>query len=324
MLLLALSLPLFLPCPSQRAVSKMQPSLAEEIPEELFEQILWYACDCDQNRELDPGDKLCISTFGQVNRYWALLCRRELFRSIILRCLDDVNHFRDILTTPTLPGLEPVSDMVYWLRTMPRSEDLPWLHLVFTLIIPIINVKGLDTYLHLDVRPVEQQTWRTFPPSLPRSLPGSIMPIVELQFDGVQFPSRRKLSQLLSSIPLLRNLSAFNLTFIADSEPESSANDAFTTPFTRGLGYVTTDDLHLCFAVIPSLLLNPLSLSWQRPVTVGGRRSHRSRQLFDEDDLDTLWDMFNIFHAARTFTVRRTSANDQEYSMSDGKCYTRS
>ena len=321
--MLLLSSLLFLPCPSQLAVSEMQPSLAGEIPEELFEQILWYACVCDENREFELGDKLSISTFGQVNRYWALLCRRELFRSITLRCLDDVHHFRDILTTPTLPGLEPVSGMVHWLRTMPRSEDPPWLHLVFIFIIPIINA---ELYPDPDVQPVEQQMWRTFPPSLPRSIPGSIMLINELQFNGVQFPSRRKFSRLLSSVPHLNSLYAFNLTFIVDSEPESSANDVFTTPFTRRLGFITTDDLCLCFAVMPSLLLCPSKLRYhlQKPVTSGGRRSRPSRQLFDEDDLDTLWDMFNIFHAARTFAVRRTSANDQGYSISDGKCYTRS
>ena len=286
---------------------EMQSSLAEEIPEELFEGILWYACGCGVYGELD---KLCVSAFGQVNRYWALLCRRELFGAIRLRCVDDAHRFRDILTTPAFPGLEPVSDLVRRLCCTPLSEDIPWLHFIFLSILPLIK----DPDLEIQVWPIANQLWRAFPPSLPRSLPGSVMPISELRLDGVQFASRRKLSQLLSSIPLLISLYAFNITYVA----KPRTNDFFT-PFATRFNYIASDDLQLCLSMLTSLFISPYEAEWV-PGTAGNRRSCSPKHVIHEDDLATLREMFDVFRTAQAFEVFRILPESRSTYCLDSEC----
>lgn len=281
-----LSSPSYSTCHSRFIVSRMQASKAAEIPEELFEDILEYACGGSISKP-DREAKGHISTFAMVCRYWARMCRRELFRDITLRTPDDANRFREILSTPALPGLEAVSELVWNLHAAPDNRDEPWLHLLFLLVIP-----GLWDARFLSVKPLPSggKPWRNIHPSLPRSLPGSIMPVWELHLEGVHFASGRVLSRLISSIPLLQHVDAFNLTFDTKPKPE----DFITPPFSRKMYSATSDDLQLCLSFIPLLVANT-------SIGQSEAQSHRGRSpkgILNEDDLKTLWELFSIHDAA--------------------------
>lgn len=282
-------------CAKATLPDKQPSNLAAEIPEELFEHILWYARHRDEIRPLERHEKIDLSVYASVCKYWARLARRDLFRNITLRSLDDVRRFYEILVTPTLSDLEPVSTLVLVVRSSPVSGDAPWLHLLFMLVVPelreppFLSVEGLSSH---------GKPWRTLHPSLPRSLPGSLMPLEELRLEGVHFPTGRMLSRLLSSVPLLRRLHALKLTF----DTELRAEDFATPPYGRKMYVAATDRLLLCLAILPSLVANT-NIGRLETKGPGGRSP---RGIIDEDDMKTLWELLSVFDTAANFNMLYT------------------
>ena len=265
----------------------MQPSKASDIPEELFERILWHACG---GRRLPEGEtRRYVSVLCLVCRYWSRQCRLLLFRRITLRSHDDATRFGDILNAPAVHNEQPTAGMIWYLTAKPDSSDRPWLHLVSFRFLPkLYNLTSFSTVpLHGSTKPL-----RTLYPSLPRSLPMRHIRGHQLCLHGLHFPTGRVLSRLLSSIPHLQRLQAFGLTF--DTKPKPA--DFTTPPFPRRIA-LETDSMQLFLAVAPLLFSD-----------VGVRRlAHRRRYPFsvlNEADLKALWDLLSVFDAAPYFRIK--------------------
>lgn len=278
-------------------MQEMQQSRAADIPEELFAHILRHACRIDYT--LSP--KTSILALSVVNRYWARLTRRELFCDITLRSAADASRLLEIVDAPVLPGLEYVDELIETLIATPDSREMPWLHTVVMTIIP-----KLWNFIFLSVVPSPSggMPWRTLHPSLPRSLPGSLMPIEELRLEGVHFPNSRVLSRLLSSVPSLHNLDAYNLTF--DTPP--TADDLCAPPFGRKIYEIASDNLQLCLSFIPLLVAN---VSTGKSNTNSLRRGRSRRSSLDEEDLEILGELIGIFEAAPSFKISNTAGSTQ-------------
>lgn len=273
----------------------MQSSKAAEIPEELFEIILWYACGPYSIMwSRSNVAKAVASACGSVNRYWARLSRRMLFQSINLRSPDDIHGLCDILDNPTLPDLEPIADLVEMLFAYLDKGSTPWLHLFLLLVDPRLRKAH---FLTVNALPSGGHTWRTLHPSLPRSLPGSLMPIEELDLEQIHFPSGRVLSRLLSSIPLLHRFHALKLTF--DTAP--TLEDFLTRPFTRKVHSVSSDDLQLCLSFVPLFVAN-ITIQ-QRSLKTDGRGGRSLKGILDDDDLKLLQELVGIFGTAQHFEI---------------------
>ena len=274
----------------------MQLSKAAEIPQELFERIIWHVYR-DYN-----GDKRermrHLSVLSLISRYWARLFRRELFLHITLRTPDDARYFHEILDTPTLPGLEPIADVTRLVFARPEDKDEPWLHFVFFMFAPKLR------YLRsLAVKPLHsgQEPMRSLHPSLPRTLPVPRVSLSRLLLDGLRFPTGRTLSRLLSSIPSLTILKAVHLAFDDDPRPE----DFHTTLFpSRVICAARSDDLQLCYSLIPVFIAR---LHTTQPAA----RSHGRRRLssiLGEDDLKVLWELMKIFDISAGFWIEKCLA----------------
>ena len=260
----------------------MQPSKAAEIPEELFEYIVWQI-----PKDLFSGDKQHLAALGSVCRYWARICRQNLFDTLTLRTPDDAKRFYEVISAPTLPGLDPISTITQELEIAVENMDEPWLHLVFFLLPKLQKVNLCD------VRPQrsgEKWPWRTLHPFLPRSIPSSLMPIQNLSLDHVHFPSRRTLLRLLSTIPLLESLEVLSPTY-------DVAEDLTTSPFhdrRYRIQCVDTHDLQLCLSLIPSSIActrrGPSYNVWQT-----------QRPILNEEDRKTLRDLCAIHAGAQRF-----------------------
>ena len=269
----------------------MQQSKAAEIPEELFEHILQLVHD-DYSSADDQEKKRHLSLLGRICRYWARLCRPNLFRSITLRNPDDVKHFREILDAPAVLGLQPVASMVVAVKAKVAHKDPPWIHLAMFL---LDHKLRSDSGMEVELLPSAKNTWRTLHPSLPRAVPGPRNPITTLLLDGLHFSSARVLSHLLSALPTLHALQAYTLTF--DVEPR--LEDFSTIPYYHNLSRVRSDDLQLSLLLLPTLTSG-------RYGSATGRSRRNPGGIIIEDDLKILWDLLRIFDAISSISINRT------------------
>lgn len=274
----------------------MQSSLAAQIPEELFEDVLWHVCDFD--RMFNRAEKKTLSKLALVCRYWARMCREDLFRDITLRTLDDVHHFRELCDRPALSGLSPISQFIYIIHAKPDRNDKPWLHHLFLFLIPMLRTLRMNRgfiSLHVKVLPLggHTQSWRTLDPSLPRSLPGSLMLVHDLHLDGTYFVDGRALLRLLSSIPALERVLATGVTFGTKPWTEEVI-PALRARREGKLQAVVADDLDLCFSLIPFMT-----------------RRKGPESVIDEEHLKLLWELFRVFDAAPKFDISCSSSTSK-------------
>ncbi|GJE99027.1 hypothetical protein PsYK624_152650 [Phanerochaete sordida] len=263
----------------------MQTSKAAEVPEELFKQILWHAYECGREAAfLSPQTKRPLSACSTVCRYWARMARRQLFRHMVLASLDDVKRLCAILDAPVLPGLEHVKELLEHLCAKTSNNGPPWHHLVFLTVLPKLQ-KGM--HLQVTIRGSSRETWRTLNPSLPRALPGSIMPVHYLHIDHAHFPDGRALARLLLSVPQLEELETRKVVF----NVQPTYADFLSPPFGLKLSTICSDDLSLCLALIPRLLGN----APQDGVRLKVERT--ARMILEEGDLATLDALFGLFRA---------------------------
>ena len=281
---------------------KMASSKAAEIPEELFEGILWHAAALDEDSPRRKEGKQHLPVYASVNKYWACLIRPRLFSSITLRNQDDAKRFLEILDAPTVSGLEPIATEVSTLTATSDSSDVPWLHLAFFFILPKLPSVILHVVpLHSGTRPL-----KTLHPSLPRSLPASAMPIWVLRLNGLCFPTGRVLLSLLSSIRYLTSFGTSNLTFGTRPSPE----DFSTIPFRSWLHDVVTDDLQLLLSLIP------VAISGAVLSGGGSRLSRRPEAIVNDNDLNILCDLLSIFDAASRFSITMDHLGESQPNIS--------
>ena len=268
----------------------------EELPEELFLHILQQSYGEVFNSKQDEELKQYGAALASVCKYWARVCRPQIFESITLRTLGDVKRFREILDTPTLDGLVPVASMVERLTVQPDIKDYPWLHLVFLQLLPKLKSKMFS----FSVEPADgsKAAFRTLHPSLPRSIPSPRMwRCGRLVLQDFHFRSGRTLLSLLSSLPTLMFFTAYSLTF--DTMP--TASDFLSTPPHQELATLDTDDMHLWLALIPLFVAN---------ISVGGSATkkhsrRRPRSILTEDDAKALSELLSVFDEVSRFSISR-------------------
>lgn len=287
----------------------MQPqSAAMRTPEELFGRFLWHACRAYVVPTAEV--KSHILPFGSVCRYWTRLARRCLFKIITLRTHDDVVRFSEMLGTPPLPGLEPISDLVFRLHATPDNTDEPWLHLLLFSTIP--KLQGMQ-YFFVDLLSSCKIPWRSLHPSVPRSLPPPRMPLYELSIRGAHFANGRALSRLLSSIPTMLVLNVSTLTF--DAKP--TAVDFITPPLHLGITVVISDDLQLCLAFTPLLIANA---SPRRSIGTRSYKGPAPSDIVDDDDLTRLYELCSIFDKAPYFMITDYKEGETRCTLSNVAC----
>ena len=183
-----------------------------EIPQELFEYILWRATDSHSIAGLSA---VCL-----VNRYWAGICRQRLHSKLVLRSLADLQTFCALVDS-TPPSLPPIVELAYTVYCTVRDDDLPWLHLVQDRVVARmlqprypVEVEFRSSAMPaplMDDDPPQQHGRRAGPlhPNLPRSLPRHFNAIRFLTLHGpTQFRDASQLCRLLHS---LKDLTLFTL-----------------------------------------------------------------------------------------------------------------
>ncbi|GJE89530.1 hypothetical protein PsYK624_056320 [Phanerochaete sordida] len=270
----------------------VQTSRAADIPEELFEHILWYACSIGGGRSKTGLKKSVAASVALVCRYWARLARAELFCQITLRNLADVTRFSAILAAAPPAHLEPVAGLLLTLVAAPDQRDVPWLHRVFLHVYP--QLPRVPSF-RIEALPSDGRPWRSLHPALPRALPGSTMPLDRLVLADVRFTNGRMLARLLASLPLLPYASLHRATF--DVAPVRE--DFYKPPFGLQLCWFTTDSHAACLALVPSLLAH-LTERGPAPKLRGGRAA---KYVLDAGDLEILDELLSLFSGASAFAI---------------------
>ena len=274
----------------------------EELPEELFSHILRQTYGEFLSSERDEELKQYGAALASVCRYWARLCRPQIFESITLCNLEDVKRFEEILDTPTLDGLAPVASMVERLVAKLDITNRPWLHLVFLQLLP--KLRPSKCSFSVVLADGGKAAFHSLHPSLPRSIPGPRMWLCGgLVLRDFHFRSGRTLLSLLSSLPSLTIFSAYSLTF--DTRP--TARDFLSIPPHQEVARFDTDDIHLWLALIPLFVAN---------ITVGesATKKHsrrRPRNVLAEDDAKALSELLSVFHEVSRFSISR--AHNSEF-----------
>ena len=266
-----------------------QASNAARTPEELFEHILRHTLENYFPRFKE--EERHLSALGLVCRYWTRLCRPVLFSSISLRTPDDAKCFRQMLHTPTLPGLQPIAAMTRDLTIVgTQNTDEPWFHLVF-LLIP--KLKSIRLGYFQPCPTGGKWPWCTLHPFLPHSIPGSLMPISLLSFEGAHLHSRSTIVRVVATIPLLEHLLMRDTTY-------DIAEDLATFPlwdFRQRRLQAHIDDLQLCLSLIPSSIANTSRFI---PTTLN-RLPLRS--IIHKEDLKTLRELLAVFAGVPRFEI---------------------
>ena len=198
--------------------SKVSPSLAAIIPEELFERILWYVGDGYHVYPTPPDVKSALCSCASVCHYWAKVCRPKLFVSITLRSRDDLHICRALLDVQALPRIPSISQFIERLQARPDGTQVPWLHLVPLVIIPRLSHIQHVVYHHyiLDasvLKPPTVRSLRTLHPALPRTLPSFYSCITDLELSKSHFKDADELITLLRGLKSLRSLDLIDISW---------------------------------------------------------------------------------------------------------------
>ncbi|GJE99031.1 hypothetical protein PsYK624_152690 [Phanerochaete sordida] len=260
--------------------------MANVIPEELFEHILWHACDYGFALPLRRETKTAISRSGQVCRYWARLSRRRLFGELVLRSATEFQQLRSFLAAPGIAGLEPIANLVFSIRAIVDGTGRPWLHNAASANQVMCNCEYFTVVVNpADGCPLARP--HMLQAALPRSLPSGN--VFKLVLDGLRFADGRALFRLLASVPSLCALDLHNIAF--DAQP--TTGDFFAPPYGWRLGGVVSDDL-LALHFLPLLVA---SYGCGHPAT-RGRRERAPPYLLDVEDHRTLLHLLSILEGS--------------------------
>lgn len=214
-----------------------------KIPVELVDGILdCFAPALTPGRKRTPAVKFThgqLATCSLVSKRWAKLCRRHLFRSILLRSAADLTHFLRLTKSagPVVPPIIHCIDEVVVEADEPSPT--PWIHRISILSI----FRSADVSIRLGPGYLRDWKYADFLHSLPTQFPPSIFRgIKSLHISGYHFPDT---GAFLRTLCGLRNLSTFGCT-------DSTCVETIVVPRTAisGLSPFTTVTLNNCSATI--------------------------------------------------------------------------
>ena len=278
----------------------MQQSKATETPQELFQNIILQAFL--EFGGYNVSERRGLSNIAAVCRYWARMSRPRLFKYIYLATADAAKRFIKVLNGPALHDLNSAALLVRELDAYFDIMDEPWLHLVFSQIIPKLPFATFS----VEPKDLGTITFRTLHSSLPRTIPGPrARSCKSLFLAGGHIPKSRTLSSLLSSLPTLKELWATDLTFGTNPTPE----DFLRIPIHQELVRLRTNNRHLCLSFLPLLVAN-ISIG-ESATNAPSRR--RPSSIINEDNLKVLLDLLGIFHSEVDTTFDITREDDCEF-----------
>ncbi|EKM49022.1 uncharacterized protein PHACADRAFT_202109 [Phanerochaete carnosa HHB-10118-sp] len=215
----------------------MSPATAADLPPELIDDVVrWFCCDKLQNLGL-YGDWLgaCkqeLGLFSLTCRHWARRCRFHIFQDLTLRTREDLDTFLEFIDPPV--KVKPTMiDCLLQLNISYSGPWLePWLHHVYAGMakrgkkaVQVLYERGIALHLSGVYRRQDSVANDTYAPTswcegLPRSLPGSMFPIIKLKLCDLHFHSTMELLRLVQSIPELHELHCTRLKFDRNMPPQ--------------------------------------------------------------------------------------------------------
>lgn len=186
-----------------------------DIPEELFEHILWHTTYIhlelfgNDTPATPPSQDPAVSVLTilvQVCRHFASVCRPWLYRELSLRKRGQLKGLLDLLRSGCYPLGTHLLAFTDSLLVKTGEDDTLWIHQVATVLIPAIQ--------HAGIRPIERVDLIVDRPlpglvpnrsQLPRTIPASLLlNITSLRLEGTNFPRGEDLLRCLASFGDLR------------------------------------------------------------------------------------------------------------------------
>ena len=199
------------------------PISGADIPQELFEHILWYI-EIHKNSygvskrshefaQVLAASKRTIGSCALVSRYWAKVCRPRLFNNILLQTFEDLWGCIAVIDGSRSTELPAVSMYVHSIRCQPKPGGRPWIHLVQTQLrrrLPRFTTIDLDlddAYFYPGL------TTRTIQQGLPRAIPRMYACLKVLILRDIHFENGPECVQLLAELPFLVGLTLERVTW---------------------------------------------------------------------------------------------------------------
>lgn len=184
-------------------MSSEGPSSAHEVPPELFDNILLFI---GSNWSSNAEGKASSSVCSLVCRWWARQCRRQRFNTIRVTSHARLQELVQLLAFDH-EGLPSISTHIRRIRLEPKADDLPWLHLIFFSLFPMLANPTATIELNLKSICTDPATnWRQIYRGLPRPTPVVCSSVTELDLQGVQFKRGEDLIRLVRRFPKLSGL----------------------------------------------------------------------------------------------------------------------
>jgi hypothetical protein len=242
-----------------------------------------------------PEAKRQLSACGQVCRYWARLCRVQLFWLVILRSADDLHEFCAMLDAPT--ALKSVAHNVHNLRAALSSIGSPWLHLIPLRIFPRTRLTSFEVDVSQLRDSNSRQSFRNLHSPLPRTLPSFYSAVHSLCFTSVHFSNANQFCNLISGIRSLKYLALGDVSW--DTHPTSETFASLS--FSDALIYIQMEASEKLF---PPWVLAPLvgrqpALSLCKPGV--------NRSVLHNRDYQVLMQLFSLFAPGEPYTIRDPS-----------------
>lgn len=151
------------------------PATAADLPQELFQDILWYAAPPLSNgRAMRPPTSIVpavrdLGNFILVSLYWASVCRPHLFESITLRSQASFRALLSILDVGPRVRMPSIAAHIRSLDVQCTLEDPPWVHHLAEKLLP--RLPSVDAIRLESDSALVGVGQKAFPHSLPRTLP---------------------------------------------------------------------------------------------------------------------------------------------------------
>lgn len=178
---------------------------AADLPPELFERIISFLAGERLEHQFDMPLEVSKGQLGVCSltcRFWAVQCRRRMFRRLTLRSHEDFT---------TLQAFVEASKEYNWsiarflgeVELECRISDHPWIHHLYTSKSLLPRLSPYGVYITLHNRGPEQKTPNTIRGVhhlLPRSIPPSLSLAVHLDLQDIHFRSFEQITNIVASV----------------------------------------------------------------------------------------------------------------------------
>ena len=190
------------------------------LPDELVHAIVVRMRDRDKDyKPVKRGLTSCSLTC----RHWASVIRPLLFGELIIRSAEDIEQLLALLNSPYTLHPYP-RDCIRLLRVIDdrTSSSIPWSHQIFRLHRRIAHLYSVNLTIEKsgadDELPLGRDSSRSFV-IIPRTLPGSIMPLARLTLSHLRLPSVKTLANYVEHLRTT-HIELDVVTFVKEDVPD--------------------------------------------------------------------------------------------------------